>query len=53
MSRCATGLTDAEAAPPSPKSNESELGEAGWEQPRAGTNPPEDQENPVQRVAVA
>ena len=48
-----TSSTDAEAAPPSPESNAGELGKQGGNNPGADTNPPEDQEDAVERVEVA
>jgi len=41
------------AAPPSPESNEGELRKQGANNPGADTNPPEDQEDAVERVEVA
>jgi len=44
---------DAEAAPPSPESDEGELGKQGGNNPGADTNPPEDHEDAAERVEVA
>src|SRR5207249_3054344 len=44
--------TDAEAAQPSPESNERELGKQRGNNPGADTNPPEDQQDAVERVEV-
>lgn len=41
------------AAPPSPESNEGELGKQGGNNPGADTNPREDQEDTVERVGVS
>jgi len=41
------------AAPPSPESNEGELRKQGANNPGADTNPPEDQQDAVERVEVA
>jgi len=44
---------NAGAAPPSPESNEGELRKQGANNPGADTNPPEDQQDAVERVEVA
>jgi len=46
-------MNSTQAAPPSPESDEGELGKQAGNNPGADTNPPEDQEDAVERVEVA